>query len=232
MGIDELDSARRNREQVRRMTVRTPEIIQPATGITTKTPVGTPLHTVLCIDRDAANLMLMQEIFALRPEILFLAATHGNQGIEIARAVIPDVILMEVLLPDINGFEATNILKQDSITAHIPVIAISSNAFPKDIEKGLAVGFFRYLTKPFKLTEFMQTMDMALNSEENNRLGPDMSQHGGDISSPVQTPAQSGYPRDARACPANYTQIFSFRRARAKRLTFGLAVTLASRTPS
>jgi CheY-like chemotaxis protein len=110
--------------------------------------------------------MLVEDIVALRPEIFFLAATNGNQGIEIARAVIPDVILMDVFLPDINGFEATIILKQDPVTANIPVIAISSQALPEDIEKGMAVGFFRYLTKPFKLTEFMETLDMALKSDE------------------------------------------------------------------
>lgn len=169
LGIDELDSARRNREQVRRMTVRTPEIIQPATGITTKSPVGKPLHTVLCIEDHAANLMLMQDIFALRPEILFLAATTGKQGIQIARAVIPDVILMDVVLPDINGFDVSIILKQDPKTAHIPVIAISSHALPEHIEKGRAVGFFSYLTKPFKLTEFLEMLDMVLNPKESAR---------------------------------------------------------------
>lgn len=169
MDIDELDSARRNRERVRRMTVCTPEIIQPDTGVATKTPVGTPLHTVLCIEDDASNLMLMQDIFALRPEILFLSATNGKHGIQIARAVIPDLILMDVSLPDINGFDVTIILKQDPITAHIPVIAITSHALPRHIEKGRAVRFFSYLTKPFKLTEFRETVDRVLDSKEAAR---------------------------------------------------------------
>ena len=69
---------------------------------------------------------------------------------------------MDINLPDINGFEALKILRSDPATAHIPVIAISANAMPLDIERGLKAGFFRYITKPIKVDEFMEALDVAL----------------------------------------------------------------------
>jgi len=72
------------------------------------------------------------------------------------------VILMDINLPGISGITALRILAKDPTTAHIPVIALSANAMPRDIEKGLEAGFFRYLTKPIKVNEFMDTLDLAL----------------------------------------------------------------------
>ena len=69
-----------------------------------------------------------------------------------------------ILLLLVGGLAALRILAGDSATAHIPVVALSANAMPRDIEKGLEAGFFRYLTKPIKVTEFMQTLDLALQA--------------------------------------------------------------------
>ena len=91
-----------------------------------------------------------------------MSAADGNLGIQLARANQPEVILMDINLPGISGIEALKILREDPITAHIPVIALSANAMPRDIEKGLQAGFFRYLTKPIKVNEFMDTLDTAL----------------------------------------------------------------------
>jgi CheY-like chemotaxis protein len=87
---------------------------------------------------------------------------NGNLGVELARDNQPDVILMDINLPGISGFQALNILREDPITAHIPVLAISASAMPRDINKGLEAGFFRYLTKPIKVNEFMGALDAAL----------------------------------------------------------------------
>jgi CheY-like chemotaxis protein len=73
---------------------------------------------------------------------------------------------MDINLPGISGIEALRILHEDEATAHIPVVALSANAMPRDIEKGLLAGFFRYLTKPIKIHEFMETMDVALEFAE------------------------------------------------------------------
>jgi CheY-like chemotaxis protein len=91
-----------------------------------------------------------------------LTATDGHLGIQLARAHQPEVILMDINLPGISGLEALKILRQDPTTAQIPVVALSANAMPRDVQKGLQAGFFRYLTKPIKVNEFMDTLDVAL----------------------------------------------------------------------
>ena len=106
--------------------------------------------------------MLVEDLIARRPDIRLLSARDGLRGVEIARASRPDVILMDINLPGISGISALRILAQDPATAHIPVIALSANAIPRDIAKGLEAGFFRYLTKPIKVNEFMDTLDVAL----------------------------------------------------------------------
>jgi CheY-like chemotaxis protein len=77
---------------------------------------------------------------------------------------------MDINLPGISGIQALKILREDPATAHIPVVAISANAMSRDIKIGLEAGFFRYLTKPIKVTEFMATLDEALKYGEKLRL--------------------------------------------------------------
>jgi signal transduction histidine kinase/AmiR/NasT family two-component response regulator len=120
------------------------------------------LHTLLYVEDNPANLMLVEDLIARRPDIRLLSARDGSRGIEIARAAQPDVILMDINLPGISGITALRILAEDPTTAHIPVVALSANAIPRDIERGLEAGFFRYLTKPIKVNEFMHTLDKAL----------------------------------------------------------------------
>jgi len=120
---------------------------------------NTPKRTLLYIEDNPANLTLIEDILAARDDILLLTARDGYSGIELARVAQPDLILMDINLPGISGTEALKILNKDPITQHIPVIALSANAIPHDIEKGLEAGFFRYLTKPIKINEFMNTID-------------------------------------------------------------------------
>jgi PAS domain S-box-containing protein len=122
------------------------------------------LCTLLYVEDNPANLMLIGDLIARRPDIRLLTAKNGNSGIEIARSVRPDVILMDINLPGISGIEVLKILAEDPATAHIPVLALSANAIPHDIDKALKAGFFRYLTKPIKINEFMMTLDEALES--------------------------------------------------------------------
>ena len=119
-------------------------------------------HTLLCVEDNPANLMLVEKLLERRPEFRLLVAKDGIRGIEIARAEEPDIILMDINLPGISGLVALGVLAEDAKTANIPVIALSANAMPSDIQKGLAAGFFRYLTKPIKVNEFMDTLDSAL----------------------------------------------------------------------
>ncbi|WP_394757192.1 ATP-binding protein [Rhodoferax sp.] len=128
---------------------------------------GTPLRTLLYVEDNPANLKLIEQLVARRSDLRMLSAADGNIGIEFARTYRPDVILMDINLPGISGLEAMKVLRADPLTAHIPIIAFSANALPRDIEKGLAAGFFGYLTKPIKpikLDEFMDNLDLALKS--------------------------------------------------------------------
>jgi PAS domain S-box-containing protein len=123
---------------------------------------GGQLHTLLYVEDNPASLMLVEDLMARRPDIRLLSARDGESGIEIARASLPDIILMDINLSGISGLKALSILAGDPAIAHIPVIALSANAMPRAIEKGLAAGFFRYLTKPIKVNEFMDTLDLAI----------------------------------------------------------------------
>jgi PAS domain S-box-containing protein len=135
---------------------------EPAANSHAQVQPGTPLRTLLYVEDNPANLMLIEQLIARRPDMRLLTAIDGSLGIELARANQPEVILMDINLPGISGIEALRILRDDPATAHIPVVALSANAMPRDIEKGLQAGFFRYLTKPIKVHEFMQTLDVAL----------------------------------------------------------------------
>ena len=118
---------------------------------------------MLCIEDDPANQLLMQRMLSRRTDLRLLLASGGSQGVELARANRPDVVLMDINLPGISGLEAMKMLADDAATAHIPVIAVSANAMPRDVEKGVQAGFFRYLTKPIKIDQFMEALDAALN---------------------------------------------------------------------
>lgn len=135
---------------------------EPAEIAASRVQPGAPLRTLLYIEDNPANLMLVEQLVARRPDMRLLGARDGNLGIQMARASRPDVILMDINLPGISGIEALKILREDPVTAHIPVIALSANAMPRDIQKGVLAGFFLYFTKPIKVTEFMHTLDLAL----------------------------------------------------------------------
>jgi len=132
---------------------------------------GAARRTLLYVEDNPANLELVEQLILRRPDMRMLSAADGNLGIEFARAYLPDVILMDINLPGISGIEALRILRADPSTAHIPIIALSANALPRDIAKGLEAGFFNYLTKPIKVSQFMDALDLALAFAETASRG-------------------------------------------------------------
>jgi PAS domain S-box-containing protein len=132
------------------------------TSLKPGSPGDERLRTLLYVEDNPANLQLVEQLIARRPGMRLLAAADADTGVEIARARQPDVILMDINLPGMSGIEALAILRRDPTTASIPVVALSANAIPRDIEKGLEAGFCRYLTKPIKVHEFMDALDEAL----------------------------------------------------------------------
>ncbi|MDP2171402.1 MAG: ATP-binding protein [Rhodocyclaceae bacterium] len=129
-------------------------------------PDGAAQRTVLYVEDNPANLELVEQLIGRRSDLRLLSAADANLGIEFARVYQPAVILMDINLPGISGIEALKILHADPLTAHIPVIAISANAVPRYIETALAAGFSDYLTKPIKVNEFMDTLDVVLKSTQ------------------------------------------------------------------
>jgi len=130
-------------------------------------------HTLLYVEDNPANRQLVEQIVARDPGLHLLTAANGRDGVEAARVSHPDMILMDINLPDITGFEALRLLSTDPSTAHIPVIAVSANAMPRDVARGLKAGFFRYITKPIRVTEFVDALDVALEFAANDRVNTD-----------------------------------------------------------
>jgi len=141
---------------------------QPEAAGRAAAQAGAPVRTLLYVEDNPANLKLIEQLMTRRPTIRLLTAVDGNQGIQLALAHQPDVILMDINLPGISGIEALKILRDDPATARIPIVALSANAMPRDIERGIAAGFFSYLTKPIKVNEFMAALDAALNAAGAN----------------------------------------------------------------
>lgn len=126
-------------------------------------PAHALLRSVLYVEDNPANLELIRQLIARRPDLRLLSATDAKLGIELACAEQPSVILMDINLPGMNGIDAMKILRRHPSTAHIPIIALSANAMPHDIEKGLEAGFFNYVTKPIHVGRFIEAVDAALH---------------------------------------------------------------------
>ncbi|MBW3671311.1 MAG: response regulator, partial [Acidobacteria bacterium] len=118
---------------------------------------------ILVADDHISVRRALRSILELEPGCEVVGeATDGQQAVTLAEELQPDVILMDINLPGISGLEALTILRDDEATAHIPVVALSANAMPRDIQKGLEAGFLCYLTKPIRVKEFMDALNEAL----------------------------------------------------------------------
>jgi two-component system sensor histidine kinase/response regulator len=123
-------------------------------------------YTLLYVEDNPANLMLVEQIFKSRSDIKLLSAPQAQIGIDLARSHIPDLILMDIDLPEIDGVEAFRRLSAFEETRNIPVIAVSANAMESDVKKVLKSGFKTYIKKPFDLKFFMQEIDRYLLRDE------------------------------------------------------------------
>jgi PAS domain S-box-containing protein len=126
-------------------------------------PQGTP--KLLYVEDNPANMQLVREIVGLHTKIDMIGATDGLEGFAMAKAHLPDVILMDMNLPGIGGLVAKKMLRGEASTAHIPVIALTANAMPKDVQAGMDAGFFRYITKPIRIDELLDAIHAALQEK-------------------------------------------------------------------
>ena len=133
---------------------------EPSVALSRRNLAG--LYTLLYVEDNAANLLLVEELMGRRPDVRLVTARDGISGLAQARSNLPDVILLDTQLPDVSGMDLLRILVNDPQTARIPVVVLSANAMPGDIQAGLDAGCFHYLTKPVRVKELMQTLDQAL----------------------------------------------------------------------
>ena len=131
--------------------------------IKTGAAIDRKLHyTVLYIEDNPANLRLVAQILARKPQLQLITAHTSELGLELASAHRPDLILLDINLPDMDGYQLLSVLRSLASVKKTPVIAISANAMPRDIDRGMAAGFDGYLTKPIDVVRFLEAVDRLL----------------------------------------------------------------------
>jgi PAS domain S-box-containing protein len=123
-----------------------------------------PVKTVLCVDDNPANLRLAIKILKARPHIQVLSANAPELAIELASAHCPDLVLLDINMPRMDGYAVLRVLRQMPALDKTPVVAVTANAMPKDIARGKAAGFADYLTKPLGYDSFLATVDGLLDN--------------------------------------------------------------------
>jgi CheY-like chemotaxis protein len=121
---------------------------------------------VLYVEDNAANLKVVEAMLRHQPNLTLLSASNGEYGLELAQRYRPDVILLDIHLPGMDGYAVLKELQGRPETRDIPVVALSADAMPLDVERGLAAGFKHYLTKPIKLEALLKTIEQALHEPE------------------------------------------------------------------
>jgi PAS domain S-box-containing protein len=129
---------------------------------------GETSHKVLCIEDNPANLRLVEAILGRREHLRLLSASEPSMGLELARTQQPALILLDINLPDMDGYEVMQCLQENAATQHIPVVAITAKAMPQDLERGKAAGFLDYLTKPLDMSRLLAVVDEVLAGEADS----------------------------------------------------------------
>ena len=134
----------------------------PSRALAQESPPHACAGRVLCIEDNPVNMVLVQELLAQRPGVEALTATTGAEGVRQARLHLPDLVLIDMQLPDFDGFEVLRRLRADARTARLGCIALSANALPDDIERARRAGFDDYWTKPIDFDAFLAGVDAVL----------------------------------------------------------------------
>ncbi|MDX9843806.1 MAG: ATP-binding protein [Aquabacterium sp.] len=127
---------------------------------------GVAVRTVLCIEDNPNNLQLIESVVGMLPGVRLLSAMAPGLGLEMARTHKPHLILLDINLPDMDGYAVMQCLREHPATRGIPVIAVSANAMPRDLERSRAAGFAAYVTKPIDVGQLLRKVDeLALSPE-------------------------------------------------------------------
>ncbi|HMC16580.1 MAG TPA: response regulator, partial [Albitalea sp.] len=123
-----------------------------------------PRGRLLYIEDNPINVMLVEELITSRTALTIVSEPNGERGVARAMAMRPDLILVDMQLPDFDGFEVLRRLRHAPETHDIPCIAVSANAMPEDIQRALDAGFIEYWTKPINFNEFLQSLERQLKA--------------------------------------------------------------------
>ena len=132
------------------------------TSAAARTEVSAPAYTVLYVEDNLSNLSLIKHLFAKRPKIHLLTAMQGRIGLDLAREHRPDLILLDLHLPDVPGWEVLRLLQEEPVTASIPVVVLSADATARQVQRLMKAGARAYLTKPLDVKKFLQTLEETL----------------------------------------------------------------------
>ena len=129
-----------------------------------KTPAS--LRRVLCIDDNPANIALISKLLHMHPHIELITSLSPELGIELARAHLPELILLDINMPGLNGYQVLELIQSDPHLKSIPVIAVTANAMPHDIQRGREAGFADYLIKPLDVEQFLEAVERYLSTNK------------------------------------------------------------------
>lgn len=140
-----------------------------ASAISTQVPESLPWPTrpvkqdekprsILYVEDNPANRMLMEEMFGRLPDVQLVTAVDGERALSLLADLTPELIVLDINLPGIDGFEVLRRIKREGRLARIPVVAVSANAMPHDVERGMAAGFAQYHTKPLRFDAFLKSI--------------------------------------------------------------------------
>ncbi len=149
----------RNADDAPALTRATPAPLDPSALSLMPRPAGPRAGQLLYIEDNPVNVLLVEELVRTHAGLTIESTLTGMEGVERARTLKPDLILVDMQLPDIHGFEVLQRLRSQPETAHIPCIALSANAMPEDIARASAAGFNDYWTKPINFTTFLAALD-------------------------------------------------------------------------
>ena len=134
----------------------------PAAGPTLVRGRAAALRTVLYIEDNPVNVLLMEAMLAHVAGLRVVTAPLPGLGLQMARDERPDLILLDIQLPGMDGYEVLRRLRADPTCRAVPVIAVSANAMPSDVERGISAGFAEYLTKPLDMNRLIASVEAVL----------------------------------------------------------------------
>ena len=151
-----------------------PMVAEPVRPVVAQ-PLNLRRATVLCVEDNEVNLLLMEQIVQRHPPLKLVTAATAAEGLALARQVLPELMLLDIGLPDMDGHALLALLRQDPLTRAIPTVAVTANAMPADAERALKAGFDDFLPKPIDLALFDAMLQRILGLPEAE---PDLfSQH-------------------------------------------------------